>query len=145
MIVLDAYAVIALLRGEAAADAVAELLRTNECVLTATGVAEVVDHLVRIVGADPDDVLLDLASLGLLDAAPLEPLTAARAGVLRAERYHRTRCAVSMADCIVVASARALDAVVCTSDPHLLDVCHADGIAVHVLPGSDGGRWTSDR
>ena len=51
VIVLDAYAVIAFLKGEAAAGQVAQLLAgEEETTLTALGVAEVVDHLVRLVG-----------------------------------------------------------------------------------------------
>lgn len=142
MIVLDAYAVVALLRGEAAAGEVAELLQGDDAaVLTPLGVAEVVDRLIRLVGADPDEAVLDVAALGVLDSAPLEPSVALRAGLLRARRYHRARCAVSLADCVVVEVAREADADVATSDPHLLDVCHAEGVATVVLPDSTGARW----
>lgn len=66
MIVLDAYAVLALLKGEPAAQQVRELLSPgHEARLTSLGVAEVVDHLVRLAGATEDDAALDLAQLGL--------------------------------------------------------------------------------
>ena len=29
-----------------------------------------------------------------------------------------------------------------TSDPHLLTVCHLEGIGYTILPGSDGTIWT---
>ena len=48
MIVLDAYAVIAFLRAEPAAGEVRALLGTD-AQLTSVGVAEVLDHLVRVV------------------------------------------------------------------------------------------------
>ena len=146
MIVLDAYAVVAPLRGEAAASEVADLLHGDEdAMLTTLGVAEVVDRLIRLVGVDPDEVVLDVAALGLLDAAPLAPSVALRAGLLRARRYHRTRCAVSLADCVAVEVAREEGAAVATSDPHLLDVCHDEGVAMVVLPDSAGVRWSPDQ
>ena len=143
MIVLDAYAVIAALRGEPAAPEVAALLRAEEAsTLTPLGVAEVVDRLVRGAGADPDDVVLDLGELGLADPDPLDARIALRAGMLRARRYHRTRCAVSLADCVVVEVARHLDASVATSDAQLLDVCAAEGVVALPLPDSAGNRWS---
>lgn len=42
------------------------------------GLAEVVDHLVRVMGSDEDDVVLDLAELGLLDATAVEAEDAQR-------------------------------------------------------------------
>jgi PIN domain nuclease of toxin-antitoxin system len=141
VIVLDAYAVIAALLDEPAAPEVAALLRSDEgAMLTALGVAEVLDRLVRIAGIDADEPALDLAELGLADPEPLDPAVAVRAGLLRSRRYHRTRCAVSLADCVVVEVAREHHAAVATSDPHLLDVCQAEGIPVVALPDTTGGR-----
>jgi len=42
------------------------------------------------------------------------------------------------ADCIAAQTARSKAEPLATSDPHLLDLCHAEGIATVVLPGSDG-------
>ena len=70
MSVLDAYAVIAFLRAEPAAELVQPVLESGDAVLTAIGVAEVVDHLVRVIGVDEDEAALDLAELGLLDGYP---------------------------------------------------------------------------
>lgn len=145
MIVLDAYAVLAYLKDEAAADEVRTLLEDRSALLTTVGGAEVLDHLVRIVGADEDEAALDLAQLGLLDTPSLDSSTAAAAGFLRARHSHRSECAVSLADCITVEVARDLDAPVATSDPHLLDVCDLEGVDVHVLPGPDGSRWSPSR
>jgi len=77
--ILDAYAVIAYLRGEPAAPEVRPLLDTSDAVLTAVGVAEVVDHLVRRVGADEEDAMLDLAQLGLLDGVVVDSAVGASA------------------------------------------------------------------
>ncbi len=142
MTVLDSYGVIAYLRGERAAPEVRVLLDAGDAGLTAVGVAEVLDHLIRVVGADEEDATLDLAQLGLLDWIAIDSAVGASAGRLRARRYHRTRCAVSMADCIAAQVAQVQADSLATSDPALLDLCHAEGIATVVLPESDGSRWT---
>ena len=145
MTVLDAYAVIAYLRREPATPEVRPLLDAGDALLTAVGVAEVLDHLVRLGSADEEEATLDLAQLGLLDGIVVDSILGASAGRLRARRYHRTRCAVSMADCIAAHAARDRAESLATSDPHLLDLCHAEGIATVVLPGSDGSRWVRPR
>ncbi len=58
---LDAYAVLAFLRAEPAAGEVTRLLEDGSAALTAIGVAEVVDHLVRVACAEEEAVALDLA------------------------------------------------------------------------------------
>jgi hypothetical protein len=50
---------------------------------------------------------------------------------------------VSMADCIAAQVANVQADSLATSDPHLLDLCHAEEISTIVLLGSDGSRWTS--
>lgn len=145
MIILDAYAVLAYLKGESAADEVRGLLEDRQGMLTPVGVAEVLDHLVRLVGVEDEEAVLDLAQLDLLDRPSLDPTLAASAGLLRARYYHRSRCAVSFADCLAAEMARQLDVPLATSDPHLLDVCRAEGIAVHVLPDSAGNTWSPNR
>jgi PIN domain nuclease of toxin-antitoxin system len=140
--VLDAYAVLAYLKGERAAAEVKALLGTAGSVLTALGVAEVLDHLVRLAGADEEDAMLDIAELGVIDGVSVDATIGAAAGRLRARHYHRTRCQVSLADCVAAEVARSRWQPLATADPHLLDVCHAEGVGVTVLPGSDGSRWT---
>lgn len=139
MVVLDAFAVIALLQGEPAASEVSALLEGAR--LPSTGVAEVIDQLVRVQGRAVEDVALDLAELGLLDAVSVEAVDGLGAGLLRAQHYHRSRRAVSQPDCVVAQMARRLDGQVATADPHLLDLCHAEGIRCIVLPDSAGRRW----
>jgi len=141
--ILDAYAVIAYLRGEPAAGEVRPLLEGSAVTLTAVGVAEVIDHLVRLAGTDEEEAALDLAQLGLLDPIPVESDLGLAAGMLRARYYHRTRCAVSMADCIAAVAARQAATDLATSDPHLLDLCRHASIPTIVLTGSDGTRWSA--
>lgn len=142
MIVLDSYAVLAFLKGEAAAPEVRSLLEADDgAALTVVGVAEVLDHLIRIVGADEDEAALDLAQLGLLEPVGVDATTASGAGRLRARHYHHTRCAVSLADCIAAEAARHSGAVLATADPHLLDMCHRESVGIHPLTASNGQRW----
>lgn len=58
-----------------------------------------------------------------------------------ARHYHRRDRAISLADCVAAETARSLDAPLATSDPHLLDTCDAEGIAVMVLPDARGAVW----
>lgn len=143
MTLLDSYAVLALLKGEPAASRVRRLLeRAPGAALTPLGVAEVLDHLVRLEGAGDDDAALDLAQLELADPAPLDVATAIRAGLLRARHYDRNHRAVSLADCVAAEVARSDHAPLATADLHLLDLCHEEAIDVIVLPDSGGRTWT---
>lgn len=143
MTVLDAYAVIAYLKAEPAAGEVRRLLEDGDAGLTAVGLAEVLDHLVRLAGADEEEAALDLAELGLLEAVVVESDLGLAAGRLRARRYHRVRCAVSMADCIAAEAARRGATSLATSDPHLLDLCRVEGISAIVLTAPDGTSWAA--
>jgi PIN domain nuclease of toxin-antitoxin system len=139
MIVLDAYAVVAYLRGEQAAVDVAALLRSRT-VLSSVNAAEVLDQLVRVFGRDPDDVHADLALLSHsgMDIAPVPGDLALAAGRLRARHYHRMRMAVSLADCVAAATALDRRRPLATSDPALAALIRAEGGLVHGLPDSKG-------
>lgn len=145
MSVLDAYAVIAFLRAEPAAEVVQPVLESGDTVLTAIGVAEVVDHLVRVIGVEEEQAVLDVAQLGLLEGYSVDAELGLAAGRLRARQYHRTRCSVSMADCVAAEVARSLGRPLVTSDPHLLDMCNKEQIPHVALPGTDGTTWTPER
>lgn len=138
MVVLDSFAVIALLTGEPAAPEVRRLL--GDARLTSTGVAEVIDRLVRVHGQSEEEVALDVAELGLLDGLPVDAVDGVGAGLLRARHYHRSRRAVSLADCVVGQVARRAGAAVATADPHLLDLCDAEGIPTVPLLDASGRR-----
>jgi PIN domain nuclease of toxin-antitoxin system len=143
MIVLDSYAVLALLMDEPAATRVQELVEAEEeAALTALGVSEVLDHLVRLVGADEEEAVLDVAQLGLASPPPMEVDVALQAGLLRARHYHRKSRAVSLADCIAGETARQHGFRLASADPHLLDMCRDEGIAVIPLPDSTGRTWS---
>jgi PIN domain nuclease of toxin-antitoxin system len=139
VILLDAYAVLALLRGEPAQAHVHDLITGGaQAGVTALGAAEVVDHLVRLAGACEDDAALDLAQLGLAEAVPVDAEVGLRAGLLRARHYHRVGRAVSLADCVAVETARSHHVPLATADSHLLHLCRDEGISVIPLPNSKG-------
>lgn len=72
MTILDAYAVLAFLKNETAASEVENLIDAGGAALTVVGLAEVLDHLIRISGADEEDAILDMAQLGLDDPVPID-------------------------------------------------------------------------
>lgn len=139
MTVLDAYALVAYLRGEAAANDVATLLRTSAR-LPAANAAEVVDQMVRVFGRDADDVHADLALLANagMTIAPIDADLALLAGRLRARHYHRERMAVSLADCVAAATALSERRSLATADPALAELVRREGGKVHGLPDSTG-------
>ncbi|HAP77168.1 MAG TPA: hypothetical protein DCR14_13920 [Acidimicrobiaceae bacterium] len=141
MIVLDAYALEAYLALEAAAPLVRDLILSGEQILVSgINLAEAVDRMVRVNGADPEVLAADLSHLGLTVSA-VDELVAFDAAALRAAHYHRTRRAVSLADCCAAALALDRDAALATSDPALLSLVHDEGGRVIALPGSDGALW----
>jgi len=143
VIVLDSYAVLALLKGEPAATQVQHLLEDEEdAFLTSLDVAEVLDHLVRLANTEEDEAVLDLAQLGLATPAAVEADLGARAGLLRARHYHRKNRAVSLADCVAAETARPLGHRLASADPHLLDMCRDERIAVIPLPDSASRIWS---
>jgi predicted nucleic acid-binding protein len=146
MIVLDSFAVLALLRDEPAAARVQQLIEgEDETALTTLGISEVIDHLVRLMGAEEDEAVLDMAQLGLASPSPIETAMAVQAGFLRARHYHRKNRAVSLADCIAAETARSTGSRLASADPHLLDLCQDEGITVIALPDSEGRTWSPGR
>jgi PIN domain nuclease of toxin-antitoxin system len=137
--VLDAYAVIAYLRGEPSAGEVADLLH-RPAILTSVNVAEVLDQMVRVFGSDPDAVEADLALLSHagMTVQPVTRELGMEAGRIRARRYHRTRAAVSLADCVAASAALAARQPLATADPALAAILRAEGGSVHPLPDGKG-------
>jgi PIN domain nuclease of toxin-antitoxin system len=143
LILLDAYALIALALDEPVAAEVDALLRerANDAAATSANLAEVVDFLVRQANWPEADVQLELTlllqtTLGVVD---LTAETALRAGLLRARHYVRRHCDVSLADCVLLTSAGQGDAVA-TADPAVASVARAEGIGLVALPDSSGRR-----
>lgn len=139
MIALDAYAALAYLRDERAAEEVGELLG-DPTMLDAVNAAEVVDQLVRVYGREPDDVHADLVMLAHtgMELAAVSAEVGVLAGRLRARHYHRGRSAVSLADCVAAAAALSTECALATADPALASLVRAEGGRVHSLPDTAG-------
>lgn len=130
MSVLDAYAIISLLRNEASAGRVEVLLEDagDAATISAMNVAEVVDVLVRSHRHSTADVAekLDWLAAGGLMTVPVDDMIARRAGALRAGHYHRSRSPISLSDCVALATAMARGEALATSDGPLLEVARAE-------------------
>lgn len=140
MILLDAYALVALLAAEPATSEVQRLLRTGVCSVTTTQLAETLDVLVRVLGKDRAaiegavDPLL-ATTLALLELGDPEARLAAR---IRASHYRKGTAELSLADCVLLATAMPRGATIATSDPPLADAAREEGLTVHGLPDRAG-------
>ena len=143
--ILDAYALVAELRDEPAAEIVSGLLLDPDvyCRTISTAAAETVDRVSRLGGHPAQEVALRLLQLGL-EITPVDDDLGIRAGVLRADAYHRTWAPLSMADCLVAAEALRCRDVLATADPHLLDLVASRGGSFVALPASDGTVHTPE-
>jgi PIN domain nuclease of toxin-antitoxin system len=141
-LVADASALVAWLMGEAAAGEVEDLLGRERVLCSASNLAEVAFRISRSERLDPvavEALLADLRTVGLV-VVPVDADLAVRAASIRAAHYHRTRMAVSLADCVALATAAAIEAPLVTSDAALCRVAAAVGVAVVPIPNSKGVR-----
>lgn len=137
---IDASALIALLGAEPAAGEVQKML--NEGVaMTTLNLAEVVDRLKRRydLGIERTRPIIEGLLAKSMTLVGLGPAQAWRAGEIRAAHYHRSRCPISLADAVLVASALP-GGRIASSDGPLLRVAASEGIATLPLPDSNG-RW----
>lgn len=138
MILLDAYALIAYLRDEAAAGTVQSLLRSGGCVINAVNFAEALDVLARVQRLDMQDIAEAISGLigGPLLVTPIDETAAWRAAAIRSRHYHRKERALSLADCLLIACAGPDDQIA-TADADVAGTAHSEGISVRTLPARD--------
>jgi predicted nucleic acid-binding protein len=137
---IDASALIALLGAEPAAGEVQEMLKGGAA-MTTLNLAEAIDRLKRrydLAVEQTRPVIEGLLAKNLM-LLPLGPAQAWRAGEIRAAHYHRSRCPISLADAVLVASAPT-GGRIASSDGPLLTVAAGEGIATAALPDSQGRR-----
>jgi uncharacterized protein with PIN domain len=142
VIVLDAYALTALLAGEPAAEEVGELLTDVGAAVAAPNLAEAADRLARVHGIAVERTRAALETLEQttdLTVRPAERPHAWRAAELRVAYYHRTRRPLSLGDCLLLAMTGAQERVA-TADPHVLEVAAQERIQWIALPDSRGER-----
>lgn len=139
MRLFDAAPVIALVAAEPGESAVAALLAEGDAAIPAPNLAEVIDSLSRHQRLSESALRAVLnplfeASLTVRDTGAEQ---AWRAGLLRARHYHRSRRALSVLDCTLLACAGRDDTIV-TSDRALVAAARDEGIAVEPIPDSRG-------
>jgi PIN domain nuclease of toxin-antitoxin system len=137
---IDASALIALLGAEPAAGEVEEILNRGAA-MTTLNLAEAIDRLKRRYDLEIGQtrpVIEGMLAKSLM-LLPLGPAQAWRAGEIRAAHYHRSRCPISLADAVLVASAPA-GGRIASSDGPVLTVAASEGIATAALPDSSGRR-----
>jgi predicted nucleic acid-binding protein len=78
--------------------------------------------------------ILDPLLEGPLTALPLDASVALTAAKIRAKHYHRANRPISLADAVLIASAKP-DRRIATADPDVLAVAKTEGIEIVALPG----------
>jgi predicted nucleic acid-binding protein len=135
MILLDAFALVAFLKGEQAADAVEVLLREGVEV-SAANLAEALDVVGRLDEVDAKE-LRDLVEPLLVGSITLTSITARhvwRATDIRRRHYRRKKCPLSLGDALLLAVAAGGSGELATADPDVQRVARAEGIVVRDLP-----------
>ena len=136
---LDAAALVALVRGEPAAERVAAVLRDGAAGMTAINLGEAIDVIVRrggVAAAEAQRVIGRLTA-STLAVTPVDEAIAWQAAELRARRYHRSSAPVSLSDCVCLVAAGD-HGIVLTSDGPMLRIARLEGIAAEALPDSSG-------
>jgi predicted nucleic acid-binding protein len=136
MTLLDAYALIAFLVGGPAAPQVRAILRAGDAAVATANLAEALDVSQRAYGLSIPRAIEALEPLfeGPLTPIPLDRDVACGAAEIRARHYHRSSRPISLADAVLVASARQGDQIA-TADPDILAVADAEGLGLVTLPG----------
>ncbi len=134
-VLLDAFALIALLAEEPAADEVEALLRRGEAAITAINLAEALDVLQRVQGIPRERLqILTTPLVGeRMTLVGIDERIARDAADIRARHYHRTRAPISLADCILIAATGESDTLA-TADGPLIRVAEAEKVQVRSLP-----------
>ena len=134
-VLLDAFALIALLAEEPAAQEVETLLRTGEAAITAVNLAEALDVLQRVQGIPRERLQTVTAPLvgERMKLVAIDEQIARDAADIRARHYHRTRGPLSLADCILLAATSKSDTLA-TADEPLIRVAEAENLHVKRLP-----------
>lgn len=135
MTLLDAYGLIAFLGGGPARTEVRAILREGDAAIATANLVEALDVSARRRGITISRAWDVIDSLGAsLLKVELDGGRARRAAEIRSAHYHRKRCAISLGDSILLASAGPEDRIA-TADSAAIDVATAEGIAVLRLPG----------
>ncbi|MGH2760555.1 MAG: PIN domain-containing protein [Actinomycetota bacterium] len=141
MILLDAYALLAYLLNEPAADHVMSILRGGECSISSVNLTEVLDQLQRLHGLPAGEIAEVVSALltEVIVVRSVGEVEAWRAADVRARHYRRKDAELSLADCILLASATEGESIA-TSDPVLAAAARSESVSVIALPDSHGQK-----
>lgn len=136
MTLLDAYALVAFLVGGPATPQVRAILREGDAAVATANLAEALDVSQRLYGLQILRAMEILEPLfgEALTAIHLDVEVARRAAEIRARHYHRSSRPISLADAVLVASARPGDRIA-TADAAVLAVAGTEELASVALPG----------
>lgn len=136
MTLLDAYALIAFLVRGPATQHVRAILREGDAAVATANLAEVLDVSQRVHGLPIPRAVEILEPLleGSLTAIALDSTVARRAAEIRAGHYHRSSRPISLADAVLIGSAKLNDRIA-TADPDVLAVAKVEKLEAIVLPG----------
>jgi len=133
---LDAYALVAFLVGGPASAQVRAVLREGQAAVASANLAETLDVSQRVHGmpiARAMDILEPLLG-DVVEVIALDADLARAAAEMRSRHYHRSSRPISLADAVLLASAKGTDRIA-TADPDVLAVAETEGIETIVLPG----------
>lgn len=135
MILLDAYALISFLVGGAAASQVGGIMRQGDSAVATANLVETLDVSERVHGLPVARAMETLEPLfeTSVSLVPLDRRIARRAAAIRARHYHRVDRPISLADAVLLASARPSDRIA-TPDPDVLAIAQAEAIVTLSLP-----------
>ncbi|HEV8603246.1 MAG TPA: PIN domain-containing protein [Gaiellaceae bacterium] len=143
MTFLDAYALVALIADEPAAEEVERILREGETRVVILNLAEAIDISQRVHGLPHEKIRGAIEPLLLsnaLSAAVSDEPEAWLAAELRAKHFKKKTSALSMADCFLLAHALTDGGAIATTDPPLATLARAEGVDLVPLPDSSGRR-----
>jgi PIN domain nuclease of toxin-antitoxin system len=132
---LDAYALIAFLVGGPATPQVRAILREGDAAVATANLVEVLDVSQRVHGLPISSAVEVLEPLleDSLTAVSLDFTVARRAAEIRAGHYHRSSRPISLADAVLIGSAKPGDRIA-TADPDVLAVAKAEKFESIALP-----------
>jgi uncharacterized protein with PIN domain len=140
---LDAYALVALVADEPAAERVEGILRDGDARVVVVNLAEAVDVCSRVRNLSIEEVRAAVEPLilgNVLSLAVSDEPQAWLAAEIRFEHYDRKSAALSMADCFLLAHGVTDGGPIATSDPPLASVAAVLELEVVGLPDSSGKR-----
>ncbi len=135
MTLLDAYALIAFMVGGPATPQVRAILREGDAAVATANLAETLDVSQRLYRLPIERAMEILEPLleGPLTAIALDIEIAQRAAMIRANHYHRSSRPLSLADTVLIASAKPGDRLA-TADAHVLAVAREEKLEPLALP-----------